>query len=252
MKNLILSLLLLLLPYGLMAQNTPEWELGKWWKNSEIVQELQLSKTQVAKIEQSFMNHRVDLSRANNNLKSLEGQIKILMNSDHPDKSAVVRQSELITTTRAELSRVHTLMMLSIREHLTQEQWRKLSEIRETRKAQSPLVTPADTMKMASGEKVYIAGDPNNPIKNPVALYMPWPSYTDVAKEAKIEGTVLLQAIIRKDGTVDTFKVLQGLGYGLDESAITTVAKRWKFSPGTLDGRPVSVQANIEISFRLY
>ena len=60
-------------------------------------------------------------------------------------------------------------------------------------------------------------------------------------------GAVLIQAIIRKDGTVDNFKVLRGLGHGLDESAIKTIASKWRFRPGTLNGVPVDVQANIEV-----
>ena len=63
---------------------------------------------------------------------------------------------------------------------------------------------------------------------------------------------VFIQAIVRKDGTVDSFKVLRGLGYGLDESAINAIANKWRFKPGTLNGVPVDVIINIEISFRIY
>ena len=49
-----------------------------------------------------------------------------------------------------------------------------------------------------------------------------------------------------------SFRVIRGLGYGLDESAINTVATKWRFKPGSLNGRPVDVQANIEVTFRLY
>jgi len=51
---------------------------------------------------------------------------------------------------------------------------------------------------------------------------------------------------------VDSFKVIRGLGYGLDESAINTIATKWRFKPGSLNGQPVDVQATIEVSFRLY
>jgi TonB family protein len=89
-------------------------------------------------------------------------------------------------------------------------------------------------------------------VKPPVILSQPLPAYTDEARTAKVEGTVLLHAVIRKDGTIDNFKVIKGLGYGLDESAIATVATRWRFQPATNNGEPVDVQANIEVSFRLY
>jgi len=39
---------------------------------------------------------------------------------------------------------------------------------------------------------------------------------------------------------VDSFKVIRGLGYGLDESAINTIATKWRFRPGTLNGVPVT------------
>jgi TonB family protein len=86
----------------------------------------------------------------------------------------------------------------------------------------------------------------------PVILSQPLPAYTDEARAAQVEGIVLLQAVVRKDGTVDNFKVLRGLGYGLDESALSTIATRWRFQPGTFRGQPVDVQVNIAVSFRLY
>ena len=99
------------------------------------------------------------------------------------------------------------------------------------------------------GDGVYGIG---GGVKAPVAIFQPLPLYTEDARKARVEGIVLLQAIIRKDGTVDSFRVIRGLGYGLDESAINTIATKWRFKPGTLSGQPVDVQANIEVSFRLY
>jgi TonB family protein len=60
---------------------------------------------------------------------------------------------------------------------------------------------------------------------------------------------VVLQVIIRKDGTADNIQVLKGLGYGLDESAVNTISTKWRFSPGTLYGNPVDVMINIEVHF---
>lgn len=102
---------------------------------------------------------------------------------------------------------------------------------------------------IGSGVGPYVVG---GGVKPPVALSQPLPAYTEEARKARAEGIVLIQAIIRKDGTVDSFKVLRGLGYGLDESAINTIATKWRFKPGTYNGVPVDVQANIEVSFRLY
>ena len=88
--------------------------------------------------------------------------------------------------------------------------------------------------------------------KDPQALRQPLPPYTEEARKMRVEGIVLLQAIIRKDGSVDSFKVIRGLGYGLDESAIRTIASKWRFQPGTYKGKPVDVLTNIEVEFRIY
>ncbi len=102
---------------------------------------------------------------------------------------------------------------------------------------------------IGSGVGPYVVG---GGVKAPIAIYQPLPAYTEEARKARAEGIVLIQAVIRRDGTVDSFKVLRGLGYGLDESAINTIATKWRFKPGTLNGTPVDVQANIEVAFRLY
>ena len=74
---------------------------------------------------------------------------------------------------------------------------------------------------------------------------MPEPDYTDEARQAHIQGTVVLDVIIRADGTGKVNKVVQGLGYGLDEKAIEAFEK-WRFDPGTIDGKPVDVQLQID------
>lgn len=94
-----------------------------------------------------------------------------------------------------------------------------------------------------------MAGAPG--IKNPVPRIQPVPAYTVEARKARIEGEVIIGGIIRKDGSIDSCTLIKGLGYGLDESAINTVAGQWRFDPATLDGRPVDVRVIINVSFRL-
>ncbi len=85
----------------------------------------------------------------------------------------------------------------------------------------------------------------------PQILQQTTPTYTDDAIKAKVQGVVILQAVIRRDGRVDSFKVLRALGYGLEEKAIQEIASQWIFRPGTLKGRPVDVLATIEVQFNL-
>jgi periplasmic protein TonB len=98
------------------------------------------------------------------------------------------------------------------------------------------------------GDGVYpMGGD----VSDPIVLVQTKPTYTDEAIKAKVQGVVLLQAIIRRNGQVDQFRVLRGLGYGLEEKAIQEIASNWKFRPGTRNGVPVDVLATIEVTFNL-
>jgi protein TonB len=80
----------------------------------------------------------------------------------------------------------------------------------------------------------------------------PRAAYTAEARAAKVEGIVIMQAVIQKDGSVSDVKVLRGLGYGLDEATVETVKRSWRFQPPLLNGQPVKIRVNIEMSFRLY
>ena len=85
----------------------------------------------------------------------------------------------------------------------------------------------------------------------PVLLSKVEPEYSQDARAAKYQGTVLLYVEIGPDGSAHNIKVSRGLGLGLNEKAIQAV-RLWKFKPSTKDGQPVTVQANIEVNFRLF
>lgn len=84
----------------------------------------------------------------------------------------------------------------------------------------------------------------------PSVIYAPNPPFTDQARKAKVQGTILLAVTVSATGDVADVKVVKGLGSGLDESAIATV-RTWKFKPGTEDGTPVEREVNVEVSFNL-
>ena len=84
----------------------------------------------------------------------------------------------------------------------------------------------------------------------PVLLYKREPEYTEEARQAKYSGTVLLYIEVDPSGKATNIRVQHSLGLGLDERAIEAV-RQWKFKPGYKDGNPVTVGANISVSFRL-
>jgi TonB family protein len=88
-------------------------------------------------------------------------------------------------------------------------------------------------------------------VSAPKATYAPDPEYSEEARKAKYQGTVVLSLIVGADGVPRDIKVARSVGLGLDEKAIETV-KTWKFDPGTKDGKPVATYATIEVAFHLY
>jgi TonB family protein len=76
------------------------------------------------------------------------------------------------------------------------------------------------------------------------------PEYSDEARRAKVQGTVLLYLEVDNEGKPCNIHVRQGLGLGLDEKAVEAVM-RWKFRPGRQNGRAVATSAVVEVSFRL-
>jgi TonB family protein len=84
----------------------------------------------------------------------------------------------------------------------------------------------------------------------PVLLRKQEPEYSEEARVAKDQGSVLLSVVIGPDGQAANLDLLRSIGFGLDEKAAEAVTQ-WKFKPGTRDGQPVAVQATIEVNFRL-
>lgn len=97
------------------------------------------------------------------------------------------------------------------------------------------------------GPRVYkVGGD----VSAPKVLYKVDPEYTKEARDAKIEGTVLVQTEIHPDGRAHNTTVIQSLDPGLDRNAMEAISK-WKFEPGKKDGEAVAVTATIEVNYRL-
>ena len=76
------------------------------------------------------------------------------------------------------------------------------------------------------------------------------PDYTEEGRRRHIEGDVVLEIVVRSDGTVGSVKLLQGLGAGLDQRAIDAV-RQWRFSPAKRYGTPVDVIVEVAMEFKL-
>ncbi len=92
-------------------------------------------------------------------------------------------------------------------------------------------------------------GAPNENLSAPVALYKVDPAYPADLRRDRVEGVVVLYAIIRSDGSVGEVRILEGVQDDLDHNASTALQK-WHFRPATKDGLPVDLEAVIRVPFK--
>jgi periplasmic protein TonB len=91
---------------------------------------------------------------------------------------------------------------------------------------------------------------PGSGITPPSLLREVKPDYSEDARRRNIEGDVVMEIVVRHDGSVGEVRVLQGLGHGLDERAIAAV-RQWRFTPATRKGAPVDVMVEVAMEFKL-
>lgn len=95
-------------------------------------------------------------------------------------------------------------------------------------------------------EPLRVGGD----VKAPVLSSRVEPQYPEAARKARMEGVVILEAIITADGNVEDVRVLKSVNPLLDASAVRAVGQ-WKYKPATLNGRAVRVYLTVTVTFRL-
>ena len=84
----------------------------------------------------------------------------------------------------------------------------------------------------------------------PALLHKTDPDYSEAARKAKYQGTVIFSVDIDAGGLVTNIRTIRALGLGLDEKAIEAVSQ-WRFRPAMQDGKPVPVQVQVEVNFQL-
>ena len=99
-------------------------------------------------------------------------------------------------------------------------------------------VAPAAPQRIGAGTSV------------PVPLYKIEPEYSVPARQAKIQGSVVLSMVVDASGLTRQISVLRPLGMGLDQQAMAAVSQ-WRFKPGMKDGKPVNIRTKVEVNFRL-
>jgi TonB family protein len=114
-------------------------------------------------------------------------------------------------------------------------------------------LVPNARASVGSGGGGEVAGEvfgTGDGVSAPAVTYWVDPGYSEEARKAKYGGVVMLSVVVDSEGRARDIHVVKSLGMGLDDKAIEAVQK-WKFRPGTKDGKPVNVRATIEVNFRL-
>jgi TonB family protein len=85
----------------------------------------------------------------------------------------------------------------------------------------------------------------------PQLIFAPDPEFSDEARRAKFQGVCVVSVVVDVQGNPQQVQVVRHLGMGLDQKAVDAV-KQYRFKPATLQGKPVPVEVNIEVTFRIY
>jgi TonB family protein len=241
-RNLYFSMVLfLLLPYSPAAQKSPVMVPPQAsLDNPEFIKKLSLSEAQASTIKHGLEIREQEIIKMIAERRQNENQLVNLMGDDPINEEMIQKQIEVIAGLSAAIEKSSYSAMLFLRKNLTNDQYRQVEHF-------SPELTTKRTYEPDSRGIITPAT-----IKQPKPISLPLPEYTNAARANRIEGIVVLQAVIHMDGTVTVKRVLRGLGYGLDEKAVDVVSKKWRYEPGTRNGEPVEVESHLEIWFRLH
>ena len=210
-----------------------------------VAKELAAQQTDIRVIERSRFRDYLELERIPDTLLNNEKAIRWL--GKQLGATAVLRGK---TEVQGEAVRVEASLLPSENERPGPTEQFSLSYA-DFASALSPVDSfPKDfpTPKEPSIPLVQRAG--GNGITSPSCAYCPDPDYTDPAREVKLNGTLLLEVTVSAEGRAIDARVVRGLPFGLNESAIRRV-RDWQFRPATREGQPVACRVMIEVTFRL-
>jgi protein TonB len=111
----------------------------------------------------------------------------------------------------------------------------------------SPRVTPAPSSEVGLPRRIRVGGN----VQQANLISQSDPVYPEIAQQAGIEGTVLLEAIIGKDGSVVNSRVVNSLAHPFLVEAATEAVKQWRYKPTLLNGEPIEVVTSVAVKFRL-
>ena len=145
------------------------------------------------------------------------------------------------------------MLSVSDKDHIGQSAEVKLQTplviIADLSSSEPYLPLPAFATQDSRGEVVYRLGAKGTTL--PSCTYMPNPLYSEAARKLRVEGSLMIEAIVTTEGKLEDLRIVRGLPGGLNENALATL-KTWRCSPAMKDQNPVPVVVPFEVNFRLY
>jgi TonB family protein len=206
---------------GLAVNRIPTSGAGAWWTNTALLQRLGLTDDQRSRIERAYENHRQRIMSTTAQLEKEEAQLSRLLEADPVDRNAILSQIDRVTQARGEMERENSAMTLEMREVLTRDQWMQLQ--------------PSQRVRVGAG---VLAANLISQIE---------PVYPEPARQAQVQGTVILEVEVSKEGAVDTVKVISG--HPLLIQAAVDAVKQWRYRPTLLNGAPMPIVSTINVNF---
>jgi protein TonB len=105
--------------------------------------------------------------------------------------------------------------------------------------------TPTAVPKVATPQRVRVSQG----VSQGLLIHQVKPNYPPLARQARIQGTVVLQALISKDGSIQNLRLVSG--HPMLAPAAIDAVKAWKYKPYFLNGEPVEVETTINVNFTL-
>lgn len=105
--------------------------------------------------------------------------------------------------------------------------------------------TPVAVPKVATPQRVRVSLG----VSQGLLIKKVQPNYPPLARQARIQGTVLLQAEISKDGTIENLRLISG--HPMLAPAAIEAVKQWRYKPYMLNGEPVAVETQVQVNFTL-
>jgi protein TonB len=105
--------------------------------------------------------------------------------------------------------------------------------------------TPVAVPKVATPQRVRVSLG----VSQGLLVKRVQPAYPPLARQARIQGTVLLQAEISKDGTIENLRLISG--HPMLAPAAIEAVKQWRYRPYMLNGEPVAVETQVQVNFTL-